>query len=181
MRSLYSLAVALLLATGCRPAPVVGPVSADGAATAHRISGALGEAGISCEVTKESFVHCNIDGTDVVVVVSLASTGRQFTLMIPVPQPACAVPAYHARIAKFNSDFILVTAGCIDDKTLILAHRSHLFRPGFDKQDVVDIVKKWFPTAVGLAHEEGLLEAGEHGPAAPEPKAKEKDVPAGKI
>ncbi len=178
MKSLATMALALLLASGCRPPPIVGPGVAEGPAAAQRVSGALVEAGLSCEVTKESFVHCNIDGTDIVVVISLASTGRQFTMMVPVPQPACAVPAYHARIAKFNTDFILVTAGCIDDKTLILSHRSHLFRPGFDKQDVVDIVKKWFPTAVGLAHEEGLLGPVEGAPAV-EPKAK--DVPAGKI
>lgn len=157
MRLPFAFAVALCCASGCRPAPLVGPTAVDAQAGAQRLAEAFGEAGLSCEVAKGSFVHCNVDGADVVVVVSLASTGRQLTLMIPVPQPACATPDYHARIAKFNADYILVTAGCVDTKTLILGHRTHLFRPGLDKADVVDIVKKWVPTAVSLANAEGLL------------------------
>lgn len=170
------LVVALASATGCRPTPLVGPTAADPQASARPIADALGEAGVTCEVTKGSFVHCNVDGADLVAVVSLASTGRQLTLMIPVPQPACATAEFHARIAKFNADYILVTAGCVDAKTLILGHRTHLFRPGLDKADLVDVVKKWVPTAVGVASQEGLL-----APPAAEPPGKAPKGTEGKI
>lgn len=182
LKSVATAAVALLLAVGCVPPTVVGPGSTEGAATAERVASSLSESGISCEVTEKNYVHCNVDGNEVVLAVTIASTGRQLTLMVPYQQPACALPAYHARIARFNSDFILVAAGCVDEKTLILSHRTHLFRPGLAKQDLEDIVRKWFPVAVGVATEQGLL-----GPvsaeAEPEPKGKDKEVPStgGKI
>jgi len=188
-RPLLTLALVSALAFGCRTVPVVSPsTSVDGPATAQQVAAVLGEAGISCEITKETFVHCNIDGTDGVLAVTLASTGRQLTLMVPVQQPACGVPEFHAKVAKFNSDFILVSAACLDNDTLMLSHRTHLFRGGLDKADLQDIVKKWFPTAFALAAEQGLLApAAATAPSEPPPppakKGKEptKDPGAGKI
>lgn len=184
MKLLSAAAIALPILAGCRPQTVVGPDSADQSSTAIKIAGTLSESGVSCEVTKEGFVHCNLEGTDAVILVSLAATGRQLTLMVPMPQPACSIPAFHARIAKFNSEFILVSAACVDAKTLILSHRSHLFRPGLHRSDLEDIVRKWFPTAVGIAAAEGLLGPVSMSPSAPPPPTKDKEPPpssAGKI
>ncbi|MBI2391484.1 MAG: YbjN domain-containing protein [Deltaproteobacteria bacterium] len=170
-------ALAALSTIGCQPPPVVSPSAAAPAETAERIAASLTESGIECQPTKESFVHCTFEGVDVVLGVTLASTGVQLTMMVPFQQPACAVPAYHARIAKFNAEYFMVVAGCVGDKTLILSHRSHLFRAGLDKKDLHSIVKHWTMIAVGTASEAGLLEPAAEGPAEPTPKKKKPDEP----
>ncbi len=174
---LFALPFAVALVNGCRPAPVVTATGASATDNARRIVATLGEAGMVCEPTKENFVHCNVEGIDVVIGVTVAATGMQLTMLIPFHQPACAVPTYHGKIAKFNSDYFMVVAGCVNDKTLMLAHRSHLFRAGLDKKDLQGIVKHWFLVAIGAANEEGLLE-----PVAAEPPPKKSEEPeSGKV
>lgn len=171
-------ALAMLSSLGCQPQPVVSPSGAAPADSAQRIAASLTESGIECQPTKESFVHCNWEGVDVVLGVTLASTGVQLTMMVPFQQPACAAPAYHARIAKFNAEYFMVVAGCVGEKTLILSHRSHLFRAGLDKKDLHAIVKHWTMIAVGTASEGGLLEPAAAAPAEPTAPKKKPDEPA---
>ena len=174
---LFALPFAVALVNGCRPAPVVSPTATAQSDNAKQIIATLGEVGMVCEPTKESYVHCNVDGVDVVVAVTVAATGMQLAMFIPFHQPACAVPGYHGKIAKFNSDYFMVVAGCLNDKTLMLSHRSHLFRAGLDKKDLQGIVKHWILVAVGAANEEGLL-----APVAAEPPQKKVEEPeSGKV
>jgi hypothetical protein len=160
--TLLAVPFAVALACGCRPPPVVGPKAGATADTAQRMVSTLAEAGIACEPTKESFVHCNSEGVDLVLGVTLAATGTQLTMVIPFHQPACAAGSYRMRLAKFNGEYFGVVAGCLNEKTLLLSHRSHLFKGGLEKKDFQQIVKLWITIAIGTASEAGLL-----APAAP--------------
>ncbi len=167
---LAALPFAVVLAVGCRPAAVVSPNGGTALDSANKIVAALGEGGVACETTKEKFVHCNVEGVDLVIGVTLAPTGTQLTLMLPFHQPACSAAGYHEKLAKFNADYFMVVAACVDAKTLIIAHRSHLFRSGLDKKDLQDVVRRWMEVAFSTATHEGLLApAGSEGaPATPD-------------
>jgi hypothetical protein len=99
--------------------------------------------------------------------------GTQLILAVPFKQPACAGGSYHERLSAFNANYSLATAGCLNNKVLLVSHRTHLFRAGFDRAELRSIVTHWVEAVVMTVKRAGLLDTYEL-PAEPPPKAKSK-------
>lgn len=124
---------------------------------------------VSCDVDG-ALARCVVDGTKMSLQVALSATGRQLWMVVLYEQPSCARPAYHARIQKYNAQYFMVGAACLDKTTLVLSHRSHLFHAGLGKEELQQFVEYWVAMAVGSASTAGLI-GGESTEATPEEPA----------
>lgn len=159
-----SIAAACVAFSACAPQSVIAS-GAQGPDSADRVSDALAAKGVSCDVDG-AYARCVVNGIKMSLTVTLATTGRQLWMVVPYAQDACAQPAYHARIQKFNEGYFLVVAACVDKSTLMLSHHTQLFRAGLGKEELQKIVEYWVSMAVGAAANAGLIGTDEE--AAPE-------------
>lgn len=158
----------------CAPQPVIGPSQMITPQTPYKLAEALRDPQTECEITKETVVHCKVEGIDVLLGPAAAPTGLQLILAVPYDQPSCAAGGYHEKLNAFNAEFSMATAACISEKVLLISHRTHLFKAGVDRAELKNMVRRWAVFVNASAQSAGLLEVTEDAAPAPPPKKTKK-------